>query len=163
MLKFLTLSIAIYSIQSFTNLSASENEFSQTLNGTYILIKEELGKKTNMNCDNEVNLLVEDKKLFINNDFPIEFVNICTIGEIFDDSKLCESSTSTSFESEKYFTLPPEGDQRLNEHTKNYKIALSGFNNDKLIIKKVHTIRTGNETFFNRALVRKIKCTYERI
>lgn len=163
MLKLLTLSFVFFSIQSFTNLSASENEFSQVMDGKYTLIKEDLGRKSNLKCDNEINLRVEDKKLYINDDFVIEFINSCIIGDISANSKFCETSTSLSFESQKYFTLPPEEDEKLNEHTKYYKISLTGLNNDKLITKEEYTERSGNETFFNRALVRKVKCTYQRI
>ena len=163
MLKLLTLSIVLFSIQSFTNLSASEYEFSQVLNGKYTLIKEDLGRKSDLSCDKEISLSVEDKKLIINNDFVIEFLNSCVIEYTSADSKYCDTSTSLSFESQKYFTLPPEEDEKLNEHTKYFKIALTGFKNDKLITKEEYTERTGNETFFNRALVRKVKCTYQRI
>ena len=163
MIKILVLSIGILSIQSIINLVAAEDEFSEILNGKYSLTNEEIGKKSIMNCDLEVNLFVENNKLFINDGIGINFTNDCKNGESTEISKICETSTSVSYEAEKHFTIAPDNSEGLSEHSKYYKIALSGFKNNKIIIKEVDTQRTGNETFFNRPLVRKIKCTYERL
>ncbi len=159
MKKLLLLSLALFSIQSFNNLSASEVGFSKKFNGKYILVEEKLAERTVMNCQQEVNLQVEDGKLVINNIQVVEFSNGCT-GD--DDSNNCNVSSPLSYKSYYNYRDIYEGDTGITKGkviTDTIRIELKGFKKDTFQMYERH----GKKSLFQKSRPFDYKCTYKRI